>query len=362
MKFKHYLILFCLILSAQSQATLAKNDLTQHINQAVSSTTKTLTAIDSTWVSGPENVILSWQNKIIIPSVAGLLTFELAKNGQIKSKTLVKGKDFSIGQVQKKLIAGHYLNKVKLFDYNGSVLNEVFQTQVANLLQVPFSSSENCFYWVNVEKITPKYVVQKLCQKEGLFEYKNIVRHENLIKNIIALPDNKLITVTVNNNNSLISLFEEINGVYQLHSTQPESKYLSALDLEFKENYLYLHALSPDNTELNEYIGMLRYKIENNSFTERLAIHSKVSEVIGIDSMAITPYGVAMAENNKIKHFYISQGKVSKVVSVKVSNHVSAIYVHGDYLVTILRDPPSAYVTNKKGPAGVHIYHLKSIL
>ena len=362
MKFKHYIILFCLILSAQSQATLAKVDLTHHINQAANSTDKTLTAIDSTWVSGPENIILSWQNKIIIPSVAGLLSFELTKNGQIKSKTLVKGKNFSIGQVKKNLIAGHYLNKVKLFDYNGGALNEVFQTQAANLLQVPFSSSENCFYWVLVEKTAPKYIVQKLCQKEGVFEYKSIVSHKHLIKNIIALPDNKLITVTLNNNNSLISLFGEIDGEYQLHSTQRESKYLSALDLEYKENYLYLHALFPNNAELNENIGILRYNISNNSFTERLAIHSKISEVIGIDSMAVTPYGVAVAENNTIKHFYISQGKVSKVVSVKVGNHVSAIYVHGDYLVTILREPPSSYRTNKKGPVGVHIYHLKIIL
>jgi hypothetical protein len=53
---------------------------------------------------------------------------------------------------------------------------------------------------------------------------------------------------------------------------------------------------------------------------------------------------------------------IEKIVYAKVENSIGSIYVNDNYIVTVLRDPPSTYNTGEYGSTGVHTNPLNTLL
>lgn len=319
--------------------------------------------IDSTWVSGPENVITNWNEQILIPSVTGLLTLELDDNGYIDEQNLIVEYPSDLVEVQGNIIASHQGNRIIFYNYDGLEFNELYQTVPEELRLIPFTSQNNCFYWVALNTVSsPLSTVKEMCHISGEFISNNVLTTDELINNIISLPDNRLITTSTINSNSWISLYKKENDIYQIKSAFKEDGVANVLDLEYQNNYLYADLGPTDIPDHQGEGGFIRYNLAGNAISDRLKLSDIITDNAQYDHIAVSPNGIILANDKKIKHFIVKDGIVVKVVYAEIENSISSVYVHGNYIILVLRDPPSSFNTSEYGSSGVHIYSLKELL
>ena len=293
-----------------------------------------------------------------------MLAFQLDENGFIHSHHLHLEQTFSFGQVQNDFVAG--LGRiVKVYNYDGDVFTKIHETSSVNNRQIPFSSLDNCFYWVTINETEPRSSVERLCQESDSFTQDVVLQQNGLLWNILALPDNRIITIGADSENSLISLYQEKDNSYQLLSVQKENIVLGGEDLEFIDNHLFVRAYAnniPDGlsgSEDNIGGGVLRYNITGNLIHERTKISDLDADSAGFDHIAVSPKGIFVAHGKTLQHLILSNGKITKRIITLLENSISSVYVHGDYLITVLRDSPSSSET---GPVGVHIFKLSELM
>ncbi|RHW75159.1 hypothetical protein [Colwellia sp. RSH04] len=319
--------------------------------------------IDSIWVSGSENVITHWNEDILIPSVTGLLTLNLDDNGYIDEQNLIVEHPSYLVEVQGNTIASLQGNKIIFYHYDGLTLNELYQTEPEELRQVPFTSQNNCFYWVALNKVSsPLSTVKEMCHVGGEFISNSIITTDKLINNIIALPDNRFVTTSTIDSNNFISLYKKESDVFQIKSTVKEDGVSILLDLEYKNDYLYADLGPTDIPDHQGEGGFIRYNLAGNTISDRLKLSDIMTDNAQYDHIAVSPDGIILANDKKLKHFIISNGIIEKIVYAEIENSISSVYVHGHYIVLVLRDPPSSFSTGVHGASGVHIYSLKELL
>jgi hypothetical protein len=324
----------------------------------------TIEAIDSIWVSGPENVITSWNDQILIPSSSGLLTINLDENGFIDRTHLFVESTSPLFEVQNDILAAHDINKIMFYSYDGIELNELSRTDEQSLRQVPFTSENGCFYWVTINAETPfSNVVWEACNLANELNSNIVVSTDAFITSIIALPDGRLITVSKGDVNTLVSLYKKQGESYQLLSTVSEPKTWSVLDLEYRDNYIYIDSGPSDIPGQIGEGGLVRFSLAGDIIANKTKLSDIITDNANYDHLAFSPYGIILGNDKKIVHFIInSQGKVEKIVSAELANSVASVFVKGDYIITVLRHPPSSFNSNQTEPTGVHIYSLNSMM
>jgi hypothetical protein len=332
----------------------------------IDETVVTIEAIDSMWVSGPENVITDWNEQILIPSATGLLTINLDENGFVDRNHLFVETSSLLFEVQSNILAAHDVNKVIFYNYDGIELNELSRTDEQSMQQVPFTSENGCFYWVATSSETSfSNSIWEACNvaDELNSSIKIIASTDTFIMNIVALPDNRLVTVGKGDENTMLSLYEKQGESYQLLSTVNESKNWTVLDMEYRDNFIYIDSGPSDTPNGLEAEGLVRYRLEGNTLANKTIVSSIIADNAQYDHIALSPHGIILGNDKKILHFKInSQGEVEKIVSAEVENSVASIFVQGDYIITVLRDPPSSFDSNQTGLSGVHIYSLNSMM
>ncbi|QHJ14065.1 hypothetical protein FX988_04347 (plasmid) [Paraglaciecola mesophila] len=335
-------------------------DQTDNIDEIV----VTIEAIDSMWVSGPENVITSWNNQLLIPSSSGLLTINLDENGFIDRTHLYVESPFPLFEVQNNILAAHDTNKIIFYSYDGIELDELSRTDEQALRQVPFTSGNDCFYWVTTMSATPfSNTVWEACNVDSGLDSNIVVSSDTFITSIISLPDDRLITVGKGELNTLVSLYKKQGESYQLLSTVREPKTWSVLDLEYRDNYIYIDSGPSDNPDFLGEGGLVRFSLAGDIIANKTKLSGIITDNANYDHLAFSPHGIILGNDKKIVHFLIdSQGKVEKIVSADVANSVASIFVKGNYIITVLRAPPSSFSSNQTEPTGVYIYSLNSVM
>jgi len=337
-------------------------------NQPISidETVVTIEAIDSMWVSGPENVITSWNEQILIPSAAGLLAINLDENGFVDRNHLFVENPSFLFEVQNNTLAAHETNKVIFYSYDGIELNELSRTDEQSMRQVPFTSENGCFYWIatNYETSFSSFVMEACNVADELnSSIKLIARTDTFITNIIALPDNRLIIAGKGDENTILSLYKKQDDIYRRLSTVNESKTWTVLDMEYRDNYIYVDSGPSDTPNGLEAEGLVRYGLAGDTITNKTILSGIITDNAAYDHIATSPHGIILGDDKKILHFIInSQGEVEKIVSAEVANSVASVFVQGDFIITVLRDPPSSFNSGQTGPRGVHVYSLNSMM
>jgi hypothetical protein len=332
----------------------------------IEETVVTIEAIDSMWVSGPENVITSWDEQILIPSATGLLAINLDENGFVDRNHLFVENPSLLFEVQNNILAAHDVNKIIFYSYDGNELNELSRTDQQTLRQVPFTSENGCFYWVAINSdVSVTNTVWEACNvaDELNSSIKIVVSIDTFITSIIALPDNRLIIAGKGDVNTILSLYKKQDESYQLMSTVNEPKTWHVLDLEYRDNYIYVDSGPSDTPNDLEAEGLVRFSLADDIIANKTTLSGIITDNAQYDHIALSPYGIILGNDKKIVHFIMNnQGEVEKIVSAEVANSVASVFVKGDYIITVLRDPPSSFNSNQTGPRGVQIYSLNSMM
>jgi uncharacterized ubiquitin-like protein YukD len=319
--------------------------------------------IDSMWVSGPENVITHWNEQILIPSVTGLLTLKLDENGYIDEQKFMTEEASGLAEVQGDIIATHQLNSILFSHYDGVALSKIYQTAPEELRQVPFTSYNNCFYWVALNTVSsPTSSVKQTCYVNGQFNDNSVIVTDNLINNLIALPDNRLITTSTFDGYSYISLYRKEGEAFEIKSTIEYLGVDISLDLAYQDNFLYADSGPSDIPDNETRGGLIRYNLADNIISDKRKLSDIITDNAEYDHIAVSPYGIILADDKKLKHFIITNGMIEKIVYAEEENSIGSIYVHDNYIVTVLRDPPSTYNTGEYGSSGVYTYPLNTLL
>jgi hypothetical protein len=109
--------------------------------------------------------------------------------------------------------------------------------------------------------------------------------------------------------------------------------------------------------------GLVRYGLAGDTITNKTILSGIITDNAAYDHIATSPHGIILGDDKKILHFIINgQGEVEKIVSAEVANSVASVFVQGDFIITVLRDPPSSFNSGQTGPRGVHVYSLNSMM
>ncbi len=200
---------------------------------------------------------------------------------------------------------------------------------------MPFTSENNCFYWVALNTASsPTSTVKQTCHVNGQFINNSVIATDNLINNLIALPDNRLITTSTFDGYSYISLYSKECGAFTIKST---FEYLGVdilLDLAYRDNFLYADS-GPSDIPVNETRGgLIRYNLADNIISDKRKLSDIITDKTEYDHIAVSPYGIILADDKKLKHFIITNGIIEKIVYAEVENSMGSIYVHDNYIVT----------------------------
>ena len=319
--------------------------------------------IDSMFVSGPENVIKSWNQQVLIPSSTGLNIFELDENGFINKSNKLLEITASVASVSGNIIAAHELNQIAFYDYDGESVSEIGRSEITSLRQVPLDTIGSCFYWVkSIDDSAVSSIVQEACYDNDAFIYNEIISSEIFISNILALPDNRIVITMGEPDRSIIQLYAKENGTYTLKSQVQEKSGWSFLDLEYRDNFLFVYADSSDVPGREGEAGLIRYSIFNDAFNGKLQLAEVITDNAQYDLIGMTPDGVMLADDKKLKHIIGSGQAIEKIVFTNIENSVSSVYYVDGYIITVLRDPPSSFSSGKRGSQGMHIYSYQQFL
>jgi hypothetical protein len=268
-----------------------------------------------------------------------------------------------VTSVSDNIIAAIENNSIAFYDYDGESMNEIGRSETANLNQIPFDAFDNCFYWVQTSdnsEITQ--AVQEACYVNGEFTYDEIISSELFISNILVMPDSRMIVTSGNQDGSFIQLYVKRNGAYTLTSRVQETNSWSFLDLEYRDNFLFAYTTPSDVPGREGEGGLIRYDISNNTFNSKLQLSEIITDNAQYDIIGITPDGIILADDKKLKHIIGVGQNIEKVVYASIENSVSSVYYADDYIITVLRDPPSSFRTGEQGSQGIHIYPYQPFL
>ncbi|MCW8091825.1 hypothetical protein [Alteromonas sp. ASW11-130] len=324
-------------------------------------------AIDSLWASGTQNVISSWNEQILIPTLTGLLRFTLDKNGYIDQHELLPEFLFNIIQVQDNVIAAHNFNHIEFYAYDGDNLSLIEKTPDEALKQTALAHNKNCFYWlVTAEQQTSLSSVKQACIEDDGIIINTIIMREDYIDNVYAFSDDHLAIFSTPiddaSKNSKLTIYKKHGSHYETVSDVETGESWWPLDIDSFEGNIYAPVKPTDQPDSDGSGGLVKFEISDSSIEKIVKISDLVTDNTGYDIIAQTPAGLMLGNDKKLIHFIIEEGKVVRRVTAEIENSISSIYIHGDYVVVVLRNPPSSYSTGEDGPQGVHIYPYQNFI